>query len=223
MRTDESRDRQRKPGRSAAGPTEKPSLARRVRQLRADAGLTLQQLSERSGISASALSKVENAQLSPTYDNIIRLAKGLDVDLTRLFADDQTSATTARVSITRRGTGVRHSTGNYDYEMLCTDVARKKLLPLYARIKAHSAQQFGPLIAHEGEEVLFVVSGRVELHTEHYRPFVLEPGDCAFFDSTMGHGCVAVGLEDAEVFWVCSDQRAVESALGDGGLAAHDH
>jgi transcriptional regulator with XRE-family HTH domain len=203
-------------GRAPESPADKPSLARRVRRLRGQAGLTLQQLSDRSGISISALSKIENAQLSPTYDKIVQLAKGLDVDLTRLFTDDQKTAAAARVSITRRGKGVRHVTANYDYEMLCTDVAHKKLLPLTARIKAKSTHAFGPLIAHEGEEVIYVISGRIELHTEHYVPFVLEAGDCAFFDSTMAHGCVAVGLEDADVFWVCSDQRAIETAL-DGG------
>jgi len=191
----------------------KPALARRVRRLRGEAGLTLQQLSARSGISVSALSKIENAQLSPTYDNIVKLARGLEVDLTRLFTDDRRPPATARLSITRRAKGIRHVTANYDYEMLCTDVTRKKILPLVARIKAHSAKAFGPLIAHEGEEVLYVVSGRIELRTEHYTPFVLEAGDCAFLDSTMAHGCVAVGLEDAEVFWVCSDIRAIAAAV----------
>lgn len=193
---------------------EKPAFARRVRRLRAEGDLTLQQLSLRSGISVSALSKIENAQLSPTYDSLLKLASGLGVDLVRLFADDQAMPTTARLSITRHGAGVRHVTPNYDYEMLCTDVARKKVLPLRARIKARSRREFGLLIAHEGEEVIFVLSGRVELHSEHYTPFVLEAGDCAFLDSTMAHGCTALGPEDAEVFWVCSDQRAMDAAFG---------
>lgn len=189
-------------------PSEKSALARRVRMLRAAAGVTLQQISDRSGISVSTLSKIENAQLSPTYDNIIRLASGLGVDITRLFRDEPTTGATTRCSVTRSGEGITHSTTNYDYEMLCTSIARKKLVPLLASIKAQSVRTFGPLIAHAGEEVIYVLAGRIELHTEHYAPFVLGPGDCAYFDSTMGHALVAVGLEDAKVFWVCSDQSA---------------
>ena len=49
-------------------------LARRVRALRSKSGMTLKELSARSGISISALSKLENGQLSPTYENIVRLA-----------------------------------------------------------------------------------------------------------------------------------------------------
>jgi transcriptional regulator with XRE-family HTH domain len=179
-------------------------LARRVRALRSKSGMTLKELSARSGISISALSKLENGQLSPTYENIVRLARGLAVDITALFADDVPTAVTGRRSITRKGAGVRCETANYDYEMLCTDLARKQMIPLLARVKAKEVKAFGPLIAHEGEEVIYVLSGKIVLHTEYYEPRLLETGDCAYFDSTMQHGCVTQGVEDAVVFWVCS-------------------
>jgi transcriptional regulator with XRE-family HTH domain len=186
------------------------NLARHVRALRVKASMTLKGLSERSGISISALSKLENGQLSPTYENIIRLARGLDTDIAGLFSDDAPPAVTGRRSITRRGAGVHCETANYDYEMLCTDLARKQMVPLIARVKAREVQAFGPLIAHEGEEVLYVLSGKIVLHTEYYEPRLLDTGDCAYFDSTMRHGCVAHGVEDAVLFWVCSSRSVDE-------------
>jgi transcriptional regulator with XRE-family HTH domain len=179
-------------------------LARRVRALRAKSGMTLKELSVRSKISISALSKLENGQLSPTYENIVRLAHGLAVDITALFVDSVPAPVTGRRSITRKDAGVRCETANYDYEMLCTDLARKQMIPLLARVKANELKAFGPLIAHEGEEVIYVLSGKIVLHTEYYEPRLLETGDCAYFDSTMRHGCVTQGVEDAVVFWVCS-------------------
>jgi transcriptional regulator with XRE-family HTH domain len=179
-------------------------LARRVRALRGKSGMTLKELSVRSGISISALSKLENGQLSPTYENIVRLANGLAADITALFEDSVPAAVTGRRSITRKGAGVRCETANYDYEMLCTDLARKQMIPLLARVKANELKVFGPLIAHEGEEVIYVLSGKIVLHTEYYEPRLLEAGDCAYFDSTMRHGCMTQGVEDAVVFWVCS-------------------
>ena len=194
-------------------------LARRVRALRGKSGMTLKELSVRSGISISALSKLENGQLSPTYENIVRLAHGLAVDITALFEDSVPAAVTGRRSITRKGAGVSCETANYDYEMLCTDLARKQMIPLLAHVKAKELKAFGPLIAHEGEEVIYVLSGKLVLHTEYYEPRLLEAGDCAYFDSTMHHGCVTQGLEDAVVFWVCSSgtvdelvRRATESS-----------
>ncbi|MCP1711203.1 transcriptional regulator with XRE-family HTH domain [Kerstersia gyiorum] len=68
-------------------------LADKLRQLRKQAGLILQQLSERSGISASALSKIENGQLSPTYEKIAALARGLDINVGALFQPDDRKPT----------------------------------------------------------------------------------------------------------------------------------
>jgi hypothetical protein len=40
------------------------------------------------------------------------------------------------------------------------------------------------------------------LHTEHYAPITLHVGDCAYFDSTMGHACISVGKKAASIFWI---------------------
>ena len=76
------------------------------------------------------------------------------------------------------------------------------MIPLVARIKAHSWEQFGKPTRHPGEEVLYVIEGEVELYTEHYALVRLGPGDSAYFDSSMGHGCISTKEEDALVFWV---------------------
>ena len=49
------------------------NLGQRVRQFRVDQGLTQTNLAELSGLSHSALSKIENNQLSPTFETILRL------------------------------------------------------------------------------------------------------------------------------------------------------
>jgi transcriptional regulator with XRE-family HTH domain len=202
-----------KPSEDAGQRPRAPALAKRVKDLRTRAGLTLKELSARSAISISALSKLENAQLSPTYENIVRLARGLDVDITVLFSDDVPTAVTGRRTITRKGDGVRCDTANYDYEMLCTDLAQKRMVPLLATVKAKDAKSFGSFIAHEGEEVIYVLSGKIVLHTEYYAPTLLKAGDCAYFDSRMKHGCIAQGIEDAVVFWVCSSSSVNELVL----------
>ena len=92
-----------------------------------------------------------------------------------------------------------HSSPAYDYEMLCSDISNKKLIPIVGHLKAHSRKEFGNLITHDGEEVIYVLSGRVELHTEFYKPLVLDVGDCVFFDSRMGHACIATGDADAKI------------------------
>jgi transcriptional regulator with XRE-family HTH domain len=63
-------------------------LATRLRQLRADRGLTLDALARRAGVSRSMISLVERGASSPTAAVLDRLAAGLGVTLASLFADE---------------------------------------------------------------------------------------------------------------------------------------
>ena len=101
-----------------------------------------------------------------------------------------------------------HQTDQYDYEMLCTDLANKQFVPLKARVKANTIARFSDMLSHPGEEFVYVLSGEVELHTQFYAPTRLVAGDSAYFDSTMGHALLKASDEDAEVLWICS--RVVE-------------
>jgi transcriptional regulator with XRE-family HTH domain len=179
-------------------------LSHKVRRLRREAQLTLQELSDRSGISPSALSKIEKAQLSPTYEKIAALAKGLGVQVGELFNNDAPAAPTGRRTLTRRGAGVMHETPQYNYEVLCADLAHKQFVPLLTTIKARTVKAFPSLLHHEGEEFIYVLRGKLTVHTDFYQPMELGVGDSCYFDSTMGHACVAAE-EDAQILWVCSN------------------
>ncbi|CAM3832342.1 XRE family transcriptional regulator [Kerstersia gyiorum] len=182
-------------------------LAGKLRSLRRSAKLTLQQLSERSGISISALSKIENGQLSPTYEKIAALANGLAVNVSELFSSElagQETTRPGRRSVTYRGQGVIHDAPQYIYEILNADLADKRFIPLLTTIKARDSAEFPELLRHDGEEFIYVLDGCVVLHTDSYAPLTLQAGDSCYFDSTMGHVCVSSGDADATILWVCS-------------------
>ena len=176
----------------------------RIRRLRQEAGFTLQELSLKTGLAFSTISKVEKSQISPTYENILRLAGGLSVDVTKLFSEMSVSMTSGRRTVTRAGQGIQHKSPQYEYEMLCADIALKQFVPLLTRLRAHDVSEFPALLSHQGEEFLYVLSGTVEIFTDQYKPLRLETGDSCYFDSTMGHACVSAGPEDAMILWVCS-------------------
>jgi transcriptional regulator with XRE-family HTH domain len=190
-------------------------LGRRVKAIRRSTGRTIKQVALKSRLSTGTISKIENNSLSPTYENILKLAKGLDIDIAELFSDSKKDSPRGRRSITYRSEGKKYRTKNYDYEMLNTDLVGKKLVPLKAVVKAREVKDFGDLITHEGEEVMLVLSGEISLHTEFYEPTILRAGDCVYFDSTMGHVCVAHGVDEAEVFWVCSSAEVITLVTGE--------
>lgn len=164
--------------------------------------MTLRQLSEASGASYSNLSKVETGKLSPTFDTMERIARGLGVSISELLAFESVKGEPGRMTVTRKGEGVVHKTPSYTYQALCNDVTDKSIVPLVVQLHAQEMKDFGDMLSHDGEEVLFVLAGQVEVQTEFFDPVVLNEGDCIFFDSSMGHACLTKGLTDATVFWV---------------------
>ena len=75
---------------------------------------------------------------------------------------------------------------------------------------SQSPEEFGELARHPGEEFTYVLEGVAELHTDTYAPLTLHAGDSIYFDSRMGHACVSVGEETAEILWICT-----QISLGD--------
>lgn len=182
----------------------KSSIAETLRLMRKARGFTLNELARRCQLAPSTLSKIENGQMSPTYDTILSLSEGLDVDVADLFSRRQTTSVGGRRTVTRQGEGIAHSTDQYDYQMLCTDLAHKQFVPLRATIKANDLASFPDLLSHAGEEFVYILSGEVELHTQFYSPARLHAGDSVYFDSTMGHALIKGSDDDAEVLWICS-------------------
>ncbi|MDQ1195412.1 MULTISPECIES: XRE family transcriptional regulator [Agrobacterium] len=181
------------------------SLSTTLRRLRQDGGFSIGELAERSGLAPSTLSKIENAQMSPTYETILSLAHGLDIDVSELFSHKPSTPISGRRAITRKGEGAVMTVGNYTYELLCADIANKKLVPLLTRIEARSVKEFEMLVTHTGEEFVYVLEGCVTLHTSLYATTVLNAGDSCYFDSMMGHALVSTSENPAVILWVCSN------------------
>ena len=180
------------------------TLAVALRRLRTAAGMTLRELGLRSGIAFTTLSKIENGHLSPTYEKIMALADALGADVAELFSGNEGAVANGRRGVCRRGQGLLHSTTQYDYELLCPDLSHKQFVPLVTTLKAHDVTDFPTLLKHHGEEFIYVLEGRVKVHSEFYEPLELQPGDSCYFDSTMGHAAVSAGAKDAKILWVCS-------------------
>ncbi len=199
--------------------TDAPTLGALIRSLRSRHGWTLKEMSEKSGIPVSTLSKVEHDRLTLTYDKLYQLSRRLGMRMSELFAelsDEGTAPVTARRSLGHRQQAIHFETPNYDYQFLCAELRRKRMIPVIARIRATTFKQFGELVHHSGEEFTYVLKGRVVMHTEFYDPVVLNEGESIYFDSSMGHAYLtAEGCEEAEVLTLMSsaDEEQMESLI----------
>lgn len=195
-----------------------PTLGRILRDLRSHRGWTLKEMSERSGIPVSTLSKVEHDRLTLTYDKLLQLSQKLNIRISDLFAESEAGeeGVTARRSIGRQQDAVRVTTPNYDYYYLCTEVRRKRMIPIITVIRAKSLGEFGDLVRHSGEEYIHVLEGNIVVHTEFYDPVTLHAGEGIYIDSNMGHAYVAgEGCDEATVLGICSsaDENLMSSLM----------
>jgi len=180
------------------------NLGDRVRGLRADRGWTLEQAAQQAGLARSTLSKIENGQMSPTYEALKKLAEGLQLSMPQLFTPPRKGAPNGRMAVTLSGAGEAHATTTYEHELLAGDLTKKAMLPYRARIRARSFDEFDGWVRHDGEEFLYVLTGVVQLITEFYQPVDMRRGDSAYYDASMGHNVISLSAEDATVLWVTS-------------------
>lgn len=198
--------------------SEQPTLGKLLKGLRARNGWTLREMSERSGIPVSTLSKVEHDRLTLTYDKLQQLSQRLGMRMSELFAESPggPEAITARRSIGRLDRAIQVTTPNYDYHYLCPELRRKRMIPIITNIRAKTVEEFGELVRHPGEEYIFVLDGRIEVHSEFYDPVLLEKGESIYLDSNMGHAyIVADGCTEATVLGICSsaDESLMNSLM----------
>ena len=197
-------------------PKSEPGSA--LRSLRKNRQLTLAEVSARTGLPVSTLSKIETGKMSLSYDKLARLSAGLEVDIAQLFEPNAGAPPTrvqGRRSITRAGEGLAVETENYSHLYPGADLLNKHLVPIIAEPHARSLAEFGELVRHPGEEFVYILEGTVDLHTDLYAPARLEAGDSMYFDSGMGHAYIAVGLKRCRVLSICTaTQSQLIEAIG---------
>lgn len=188
----------------SASTVEPLNLGARVRELRKERSWTLEQAAQEAGLARSTLSKIENDQMSPTFELMRKLASGLGIDMPQLFTPPKKAQVNGRMDVTRSEQGQQHVTPTYDHELLNSALTKKSMLPYRARIRARSFDDFDGWVRHDGEEFLYVLTGTVTLFTEFYEPAQMKRGDSAYYDASMGHNVISTSSEDALILWVTS-------------------
>lgn len=189
---------------SSAKPLILPGAA--LKALRIKHGWSLAELSRRTGLPVSSLSKVENDKMDLTLDKLLRVGTALETDLAHLIgplSSPSAHGEPGRRSITRAGEGklIESAVGHYRY--LAHDLLNKLSLPMIIEVTARSLEEFGEFNHHPGEEFLFVIEGELDLYTSVYLPVSLKKGDSMYFDGNMGHAYIAVGQTACRALSVC--------------------
>src|SRR3954470_5695703 len=161
-------------------------LGNQVRTLRKDRGLTLERLSELSGLSIGIVSQIERGRGNPSFATLAQLAHGLDIPVGRLlYVAEQNKSPVVRSDQRRRLDG--HGLGVEDggrYEMLTPDF-NGSLEVVWVETPPGYDTSATPY-RHNGEEFGLVIEGRVVVHLDGVA-HDLGPGDSIKYDSSVPH------------------------------------
>ena len=162
-------------------------IAERVREMRLRHGWTIGRLADECGLSKSMLSKIENAQSSPSLGTLARLAEALSVPVTGFFRGLSEEQDVIHV---KAGGGLviqhRNSARGQLYQSLGTMRAPHGTLEPMLVTLTERTDAF-PLYQHAGTELIFMISGRMEYCCGSSR-YLLDAGDTLQFLGEVAHG-----------------------------------
>jgi transcriptional regulator with XRE-family HTH domain len=173
----------------------------RIRKIREEKGLALEELSRLTGFDVQFLSSLEKNEAQPQLGTVIKLSKALDSAFGRLVSGigDKLYSVTRKnerrtVSRSTSKTGQKQV---YTYKSLAPEVKGRHMEALIVQLEVDPEKEIS---VHEGEEFIFVLDGIVVLEIGDER-FELEPGDSVYYLSTTPHH-IAAKMDKATILAV---------------------
>jgi len=165
---------------------EEKIIAQRIKKIRTEKELTLEEVANRTGFTKGLLSKIENNKVSPPLSTLVKIARALDVSLSDLFSPPDAD----QIKVIRKEQRLIYSPENSPNgqvaETLVSGFYRQIIEPLIINIEDPDKYQI-KLYNHPGQEFIFVLAGAMKYLYGDEEYHVLE-GDSLYFNAENLHG-----------------------------------
>jgi len=180
----------------------KGQLGDRMKAARELRGLTLSDISSRTGIDTETLELIESNEMAPPLGQLIRLGKALDMKMGYFISPGVDKPMTVvrkdqRQAIARHGQKKSQKHG-YSYESLAPEKANRMMEPFIVTLVPTESEEFSN---HDGQEFLYVLEGQIKVQIGDHAEF-LQPGDAVYYDSNQPHLVKATGGTQARILAV---------------------
>lgn len=174
-------------------------VRRRLRELRVQRGMTLEDVAVRASIDVSTLSRLESGKRRLALDHLPRLAEALSVSTDELLREPEQPDPRVR--------GASHTHHGITYWPLTRHGPASGLRAFKIRISARRRTPPDELPVHEGQEWLYLLSGKLRLLLGE-RDFVIKPGEAVEFSTWTPHWFGAIdGPAEAIVIFGSHGER----------------
>ena len=168
-------------------------IGKRIREFRLKKNFTLQELADKTGYSKGYLSKVEKSEKAPPVATLSVIARELGVSVSVILGEETKNDSICLVRQNERT--LMAKTGEefgYAYEALANPYPNKHMEPFVLSYPSDDALKH--TFQHDGEEMLFVLQGQMRFKYRN-NEFILDEGDCLYFDSSVAHTAEPIGDE----------------------------
>jgi len=186
-------------------------IGERIRVLRQEKDFSLSDLARRTGFAKSYLSQIENLKREPSISALSQIAHVLEVDILFLLTGEVQDSGSQSLTIVKKGERktVNRPPGSlaYTYDSVTYKKQDRLMEGFIVTIGSEFPQE--PFV-HDGQELTYVLEGTHEFVYDG-KSYLLEEGDCYYFDSNRPHYGRAVG-ENRVSFWWCLVQKRIRTS-----------
>ncbi|MBB2149351.1 helix-turn-helix domain-containing protein [Pedobacter gandavensis] len=172
-------------------------ISYRIKEIRKERGITIQELADRAGVSKGLISQIENNRTVPSLMVLIDIIKSLDVDLNQFFKDISDSANKAPVVVKRKSeyeSFEKEQALGFLYKRILTKSIKNATVDIVLLELEPNASR--PMVRTEAFEYKYILAGNVKYHFED-QDIELSAGDSLLFDGRLAHTPTNVGTDKA--------------------------
>lgn len=171
-------------------------ISNRLKDIRKEKNITLQELADQTGVSKGMLSQVENNRSIPSLSVLLNLIKALQIDLNEFFKNINLQETDKVLLIKKEqyhSFEKENAVGFHYQRLLSTTVNDYHIDFVLLRLEANAQRE---PVSTDAFEFKYLLKGKVE-YTIGDKLYRMDEGDSLFFDATEIHNPKSVGQEDA--------------------------
>jgi len=175
-------------------------IGRRIKASRINKKFTLEQLANQTGFTRGYLSRIEKSEKSPPLSTLGIIARVLGITISFLVGEEEQQTPIGIVKKGERPLIARDGSAfGYSYESIAHKFPNKKMEPFVLTLPVNLKKK--TIFQHEGEEILFVLEGTMKFFHGN-KEYIVEEGDCLYFDSGFPHFGESLGRKEVKCFMV---------------------
>jgi transcriptional regulator with XRE-family HTH domain len=173
-------------------------ISYRLKEIRKDKRITIQELADKAGVSKGLISQIENNRTIPSLPVLMNIVQSLNLDLTEFFKDLSSKGHQEKVFVIRSSEYSpiqKEASKGFSYQRMLTRNIQGGPVD-FVLLELKKGARRNKIVVTDAFEYKYLIKGRIEYLIED-KSYILEEGDSIFFDGRLGHNLSNIGDSEA--------------------------